>query len=146
VDNNLLLLIVTGLANVLALIWIARLERELQETTAAIRRTAVHQREMAQMLETHNQLADFQNLTESAITHGTTTIRSLHQEIANIPFEILESLPTTREPGKMVRGVHDITADGVYASIITINKLMGQRLRQQFKLKAEDDPSNPGDE
>lgn len=138
VDTNLLLLLITLLGNALALIWHARLERDLNETAGQIHRSAVHQRELAQLMETHDQLHELQNLTESAVQSGTATIRSLHREIANIPFEILESLPATREGSRIVRGVHDLTADGVYDSITRINKRMGERLRRQFKLNPDD--------
>lgn len=146
VDTNLLLLITTGLGNTLALIWCFKAHHAIAETGKTIHRCAVHQRELAQLLETHNQLAELQGLTETAVHSGTSTIRSIHREIANIPFEILENIPTTRDTTRVVRGVHDITADGVYASITTLNKMLGKRLRNQMKLSPEQTSDNCDDE
>ncbi len=106
-----------------------------------IHRSIVHQRELAQLLETHQQLAEIQNLTETAVHTGTATVRSIHREIANIPFDILDSIPATRDTTRVVKGVHDLTADGVYASITALNKQLGKRLRKHLKVPDKGEPT-----
>lgn len=135
VDTNSLLILVVALCQALALYETARLKKLGGTTSNDIHRSIVHQRELAQLLETHQQLAEFQNITETVVHSGTATVRSIHKEIANIPFEILDNIPVTRDTSRVVKGVHDVTADGVYASISLLNKQLGRKLRKQMKLK-----------
>lgn len=134
VDSNILLYLLAGLLNILAIYEILRLERLNKGTSSVIHRSIIHQRELAQLMETHQQLANLQSVTETVVHTGTATVRSIHKEIANIPFEILENISATRDTTRMVKGVHDLTADGVYASITLLNRQLGKRLRKQMKL------------
>lgn len=143
VETNSILLAVLTLLNAGGLLWSLRLGQGIHTLGDHIHRAAVHQRELVQLLDSHAQLAELQGRTESLIHGSTTTIRSIHREIANIPFDILNGLPATRDTSRVVRGVHDLTADGVYASITSLNRLMGKRLRRQLKI---DDPEDPDDE
>lgn len=138
-EINLLLLILLGLINILAVYEVLRSNKIVRGISEEIHRSVIHQRELAQLLETHQQLAEIQNLTESVVHTGTATVRSIHREIANIPFDILESIPTTRGTTRLVKGMHDLTAEGVYSSITTLNKQLGKRLRKQLKLSEKED-------
>lgn len=142
---NALLLALASLLSGGAVLLYSRLRKSASSLDSEIHRAAVHQRELAQLLDSHEQLADLQGTTEEIINTGTSTIRSIHKEIANIPFEILETLPVTRDTSRVVKGVHDLTSDGVYASITSINKLVGKRLRKQLKIddKQKNDSSEP---
>ncbi len=137
VETNFLLLILVGLCNVLAIYEVIRSNKILKTTSSEIHRSVVHQRELAQLLETHHQLSDIQNITETVVDTGTATVRSIHKEIANIPFEILESISATRDTTRVVKGVHDLTADSVYSSISLLNRQLGKRLRKHMKLGVE---------
>lgn len=143
-ETNLLLLALISLLNAIGLIWSFRLGRQTRELGLTIHRAAIHQRELVQLLDSHTQLADVQDKTEHLIHSGTQTIRSIHREIANIPFEILNNLPATRDPSRVVRDVHDLTSDSVYSSITTLNRLMGKRLRRQLRIVTPDDDEDPG--
>lgn len=57
-------------------------------------------------------------------------IEETHQAIADIPFGVFEQLPPTRDASRVVRKVHDTTAQGVYDSISLINKLTGKGIRR----------------
>ena len=142
-EVNILLSALTALLNGAGVVWAYRIEKGNKLLSKTIHRAATHQRELAQLIDTHNQLADIQDKTETLIDSGTSTLRSIHHEIANIPFEILESLPATRDTTKVVKGVHDITSDTVYASISTLNKAVGRKLRDRLKLQENNKNNEP---
>jgi len=93
------------------------------------RRVALRETEILRLAASQEKLAEIQQLTESVIDGGTAATRRVHQEIANIPFDVLESIPATRDTAKLVRGVHDLTSDGVYGTISLVNKLFGEGSR-----------------
>lgn len=124
--------------------------REMQHTSRQIHRCAVHQRELLQIVENHRLLQDVQNVTESLVDEGTSLIRNIHKEIANIPFEILEANPTTRDTTRVVRGVHDATSDSIYAGISVANRLLGRKVRKSMgvddRQRLTDDSKNEENE
>lgn len=113
------------------------LRRELGLTGQQIHRCAVHQRELLQIVENHRLLQDVQNVTESLVDEGTAVVRTIHKEIASIPFEILESIPQTRDTTRVVRSVHDVTSDSVYAGISVANRLLGRGIRKKMRVNEE---------
>lgn len=115
------------------------LRRDMQSTGRQIHRCAVHQRELLQVIENHRLLQDVQNVTESLVDEGTAMVRTIHKEIANIPFEILEAIPTTRGTTRVVRGVHDVTADSIYAGIAVANRMLGRKVRKSMRVKDDID-------
>jgi hypothetical protein len=108
--------------------------RKIHITARQIHRCAVHQRELLQVVENHRLLQEVQNVTESLVDEGTSLIRNIHKEIASIPFEILEAHPKTRDTSKVVRGVHDVTSDSIYAGISLANQLFGRKLRKRMRI------------
>jgi hypothetical protein len=81
-------------------------------------------------LERAQTAAETQQVAE-AVVHGTTaTVQAVHRGIAAIPFGILEAIPVTRAPARLVRAVHDLTANSVYGAITGLNKLIGRGLRR----------------
>lgn len=111
-----------------------QLRAELRSTGRQIHRCAVHQRELLQVIENRRLLQEVQQVSESLVDEGTSVVRSIHKEIASIPFVILESIPTTRDTTRVVRGVHDLTSNGIYASISAANRLLGRKMRQGMRV------------
>ena len=130
---TLWLLSCLGLAALAAHIALS-LQREIAITGRQIHRCAVHQRELLQVIENHRLLQEVQSVTESLVDEGTSVIRTIHKEIANIPFEILESIPRTRDTTKVVRSVHDVTSGGIYAGISVANRMLGRQMRKHMKV------------
>ena len=64
---------------------------------------------------------------------GTRAARALHQGIASIPFDILETIPATRDTTRVVRRIHDFTADNVYAAISAVNRLAAESGRERLR-------------
>jgi hypothetical protein len=115
-------------------LWLALGLRSLLHETAALnsslRRAALYHLEGARFIEGREQLARAQETAE-ALVHGSTTIaRGVHHGIAAIPFSILEAIPATRDTTRIIRGVHDLTADTVYGAISAINRVLGQQFRR----------------
>ena len=115
-------------------LWLALAARRLAHETGALnsslRRAALYHLEGARFIEGREQLARAQETAE-ALVHGSTTIvRGVHHGIAAIPFSILEAIPATRDTTRVVRGVHDLTADTVYGAISAINRVLGRQLRR----------------
>lgn len=133
--NSLLPLICSLLLLAASALWVLlRLQAGIAGTGRQIHRCAVHQRELLQIVENHRLLQQVQSVTESLVDEGTSVVRNIHKEIAGIPFEILESIPTTRDTTRVVRGVHDATSDSIYAGISMANRLLGRRLRKGLRV------------
>lgn len=133
--TSLTLIFINLLAVAVTALWTGlQLRSEVHATARQIHRTAVHQRELLQIVENHRLLQQVQQVSESLVDEGTSVVRNIHKEIASIPFEILESIPTTRDTTRVVRGVHDITSDGIYAGISAANRLLGRRMRRSMRI------------
>lgn len=111
-----------------------QLRSEIYATARQIHRSTVHQRELLQVIENHRLLREVQQVSESLVDEGTSVVRNIHREIASIPFEILESIPSTRDTTRVVRGVHDVTSNGIYAGISAANRLLGRRMRKGMRV------------
>lgn len=109
------------------------LARQQRALALELRRAAIHQSETRLLAAARARFADLQELTEGAVAGGTTVVRTIHRGIAAIPFTVLESIPATRDTTKLVRGIHDFTADTVYGAISTINRVLGSGVRQSLK-------------
>lgn len=132
-----LLLLMLG-ATAAALWQQRRSSRELATAHLGMRRVAAAFLESSRaeaQLETLHQL---QRVAEQGVELGTNTVRNVHRGIASIPFGILEAIPVTRHPTRIVRGLHDQISDVVYDSISGGNKLIGSALRLGLKQAARD--------
>src|SRR5882757_2279870 len=131
---SLLLLMLAATA---AALWQQRRSsRELAAVQLGMRRVAAAFLESSRaeaQLETLHQL---QRVAEQGVELGTNTVRNVHRGIASIPFGILEAIPVTRHPTRIVRGLHDQISDVVYDSISGGNKLIGSALRLGLKKQA----------
>ncbi|MGB1581542.1 MAG: hypothetical protein ACPHER_08540 [Nevskiales bacterium] len=133
--NSLVLFIISLAVLAATALWVwLSLKAEIRATGRQIHRCAVHQRELLQVVENHRLLQQVQQVSESLVDEGTALVRTIHKEIANIPFEILESIPSTRDTSRVVRGVHDVTSSSIYAGIATANKMLGRSLRKKMRV------------
>lgn len=106
-------------------------------------RTGIHLAEAERSRVGLRQLAAAQEVGETAVMFGTNTVRAVHQGIASIPFGILERIPVTRGPTRLVRALHDSIAGGVYDSIIGVNEAVGSGLRKQLQDPADKPEPKP---
>ena len=140
---SLLLLCLAGTA---AGLWHQRqVGRELAALQLSMRRVAAAFLENARAEAQLDTLRQLQRVTEQGVELGASTVRSVHRGIASIPFGILEAIPVTRHPTRIVRGLHDQISDVVYDSISGGNKLLGGALRLGLKQAVKNDRENqPG--
>lgn len=100
---------------------------------------AIQQHEWVRHQQSQAQLDQLQDRAEATVEQTTRLVQTVHHGIATIPFEVLEAIPATRDTSRLVRTVHDLTADGVYGSISAVNKGLGQGLRRLRRSKPDAD-------
>lgn len=89
-------------------------------------------RERMRVQESRDRLEEAQRTAEGAVELGSSSVRIVHQAIADIPFGALEQVESTRDTARLVRKVHDTTANGVYDAIDLVNKLTGKGMRKRI--------------
>ena len=137
-----LLLIAVALAG-WALWQSRRASRQLKALEDDLRRAEAQGHEQAQRLAALEALRDTSQLAEHAIATGTAVVKEVHKGIADIPFSVLEAIPATREPAKLIRGLHDSISEGVYGAIAGLNKAVGRELRKSVPLTDASAPQAP---
>ncbi len=105
------------------------LRRRITASGQLIERSGIQLAELRRVLDSAQRLAVASAVAEGSIEGGTRLVQGVHQGIAAIPFTILEAIPATRDPAKVVRKTHDFVAGGVYDAISGTNKLFGRVLR-----------------
>ena len=131
-----LLLIAVGLLVVVGRRLVG-LQQELQQLDADLQRALADGRHQAERLATLEKMYDAQATAEQVLAAGGSVVREVHKGLAAIPFDVLEAIPSTRAPAKVVREVHDTISDGVYGALSGINKAVGRELRKSLKSLAE---------
>lgn len=121
------------LLTLLATVQAVGLARQQRTLALQLRRVAIQQAEVTHLVVARARLAGVQEFTEAAVEGGTGVVRTIHHGVATIPFTILENIPVTRDTTRLVRGIHDLTADTVYGAISTINRVLGSGMRQGLK-------------
>ena len=129
----LLLLVAVALA-ALALWRSRRADQLLRTVEEDLRRAQAAGQEQAQRIAALETLRDSTQLAEHAIATGTAVVKEVHKGIADIPFSVLEAIPATREPAKVLRGLHDSISEGIYGAISGLNKAVGRELRKGVPL------------
>ena len=124
------LLMVIGSAVVLRA---AAAELDLAERSAMYE--TILQEEVALLVQGRDQLVRMQGATEATIEGTTRLVHAIHRGVAGIPFGVLEAIPATRDSARLVRGVHDLTAAGVYETIAAVNRGVGRGLRRGIDLR-----------
>ncbi|GAC1622524.1 MAG: hypothetical protein NVS9B10_06590 [Nevskia sp.] len=137
----LLALALVAVAAACVLAW--RLRRELRDIDPDLERAEAEAAEQSRRVAALESLQGVQRAAEGVIETGTSVVREVHRGIASIPFGILETLPGTSGPTKVVRGVHDAISDGVYGALSGLNKAVGRELRRGLDAKAS--ASSPQD-
>ncbi len=115
-----------------------RAERAARAADRALRQQTLRAAELAAWLQCPQRLADLQALSEQGIDGTARLVRGIHRGIAAIPFTVLEAIPVTRDTARLVRGVHDLTVDGVYGAIGVANRVGGKGLRAVAGLAERD--------
>lgn len=82
--------------------------------------------ERMRVQESRDRLEEAQRTAEGAVELGSSSVRIVHQAIADIPFGALEQVESTRDTARLVRKVHDTTANGVYDAIDLVNSSPGR--------------------
>ena len=118
--------------------------RAIEGLADSLRRSGALLIELRRRIEQQRQLAEAQQLTETAVDVGTQAVRQVHFGIAAIPFGLLEALPATRDTTRVVRQAHDVIANAVYGTIRGVNRLSGQATRSALGLRTERDPGVSG--
>lgn len=95
--------------------------------------------ELAWVLDNRERLAEWQEISEQTYDEGTATVRAIHHAVAAIPFGVLEAIPATRDTASLVKGVHDLTAEGIYGGLSVANRLLGKQLRKKLSVTQEGD-------
>lgn len=141
------LLPVIALLTVLAAARSWRLRRTQRALAQDMIYASLRYEDAAHAGESLARLATAQRLAEIMVAGGATTVQAVHKSIASIPFGLLEAIPVTRAPTKIVRGVHDLTANSVYRSIRGINRVLGKQIRKGLgeSEKKDDEPEKDGD-
>lgn len=123
-----------------------KLKQELLRLEADLQRALADGRAQAERLATLENLREAQATAEQVLAAGGSVVREVHKGIAAIPFNILESIPATREPSRLVRGVHDSITDGVYGALSGLNKAVGREIRKGLQEAAtgRDAAGKPG--
>jgi hypothetical protein len=107
-----------------------KLKRELLSLDTDLQRALAEGRHQEERLATLENLREAQATAEQVIAAGGSVVREVHKGIAAIPFDILDSIPSTRGSAKVARGMHDSIADGVYSALSGINKTVGREIRK----------------
>lgn len=131
----LLLFILAAIISGLSLLNTGRLKQQLSELDRLQFRLGNQAKECLRLAQSEQQLTDLQQLAETSIDGSTAAVRTVHKEIADVSFDALEKIGATRDTAKLVRGLHDLTADSVYSSISQANKLFGLGARKGLRIK-----------
>lgn len=115
-----------------------KLKSELQQIDADLQRALADGRHQAEQLARLEKLREAQVAAEQVIAAGGSVVRDVHKNIASIPFDVLESIPATRDRAKAAREVHDTITDGVYGALAGLNRAVGRELRKGLKAAGDD--------
>lgn len=140
----LALLVTIGLLFVVGL-KLLKLKQELVSLELDLQQALAAGRQQTERLATLENLREAQATAEQVIATGSSVVREVHRGIAAIPFDILDSIPATRDSSKLVRGVHDSIADGVYGALSGINKAVGREIRKTLQDAAANRDAGRGD-
>jgi Tfp pilus assembly protein PilV len=106
-----------------------RVSQQLRRSSSDMRRSGALLVEIQGMLRIQQQLSQVQRLAETTIDTGTRAVQTVHQGIASIPFDLLESFAATRDATRVVRRTHDFIAGAVYGTIKGVNRKVGAAAR-----------------
>lgn len=134
----MVLLFLSSFLGVAGLIGCHRLRCQIAEE---LLRRVTRASELVWILENRERLAEWQEISEQTYDEATATVRAIHHAVAAIPFGVLEAIPATRDTASVVRGIHDLTANGVYGGLAVANRLLGKQVRKKLSSPTDDDAS-----
>ena len=70
-------------------------------------------------------LRGLKDLLVQATVHGSRAIERIQLEKARVPFQILEAIPVTAGPAKVVHAVHDVSVAATHAAIRAVASGVG---------------------
>jgi len=70
---------------------------------------------------------------QQAIDRGTTSVEQIHKQIADLPFEFLETTGLLKEDKLGLRDKHRRTIGLVYSTIRSVNRQIGELISDQVE-------------
>lgn len=120
-----LALLCGGLLLAVAWLWQQRLRQRalLRDVAESHRAIALRAREIVHIQHRRKQARDTARTARDAVSVSTTATQSVHKGIAGVVFAALDAFPAVREGSRVVREIHDTTADGVYDMIRLVDQI-----------------------
>lgn len=84
--------------------------------------------ELGHARQARDRLDNLQRQMADSLDSTSSKIRDTHRAISDIPFNILEQIPVTRDGAKQIRRIHDLASDGVYAGISMLARWQKRRV------------------
>jgi len=125
---NLLIFSLSLITLTINLILIKQVRKLRQQITSNHTRTHSILSHIRKQQSTRESLKQKQAMLETSIHEGTTAIESIHQNISDTAFNVIEALSSsnkTKTRHKKLRIIHDQTKSGVYKSVKEVNKQVG---------------------
>ncbi len=88
-------------------------------------------------------LRGLKDLLVEATVHGSRAIERIQLEKARIPFRILESIPVTAGPAKVVHVVHDASVAATHVAIRAVATGVGHAADLVLDAVGEEPPPSP---
>lgn len=132
VVNAILLVLLAAVLGLGAAIgrWIHGVRREVAAQDKMNDAVATRVNERSKIAAIRERAESAQRTAEGVVDAGNEGVRTTHTAISDIPFGILDQIPSTREGSKAVKGVHDAVTNGVYDAISLFNRLAGESIRR----------------
>lgn len=71
-------------------------------------------------------LKKLNDLVREVVQKGATSVEEVHQAIAAMPLEVLESIEVLEEPAKSIKEIRQKTIGGVYDIIRKVNNKVSE--------------------
>lgn len=91
--------------------------RAVDAARRAARRRLLRQTELLVLVEARRRAEELQRAVGQGVDDSAELVQTVHRGIAAIPFGVLGAIPVTRDTSRLVRRIHDASADGVYGAI-----------------------------
>lgn len=103
-------------------------QRRLQLRNAE-RRVVAFASELGHARAAQVRLDSLRDQMSDTLDASSRAVRETHRAIADIPFNILESIPATRDGARQLRRIHDLASDGIYTGISLLARWQRSRRR-----------------
>src|SRR3546814_17460265 len=85
-------------------------------------------------MKTLQRLELLKDLVQQAVDRGASSVEAIHQQIAALPFEMLEKAGLLDDDKLRLRDKQPRTIGTVYETIRRINRQVGELISEQFEL------------